>query len=75
MCFRIAILQLAVGEQVFIVDVMEFNKTAEGQKLLKELFRKLFTSENTLRLGNNLPYFVFMLLNLFKAKYFLLVFL
>merc|ERR1712141_210037 len=29
----------------------EFNKTAQGQMLLKELFRKLFTSENTLRIG------------------------
>ena len=52
-CCRIAIIQLAVLEQVFIVDVIEFDRTEEGQKLLQLLFRQLFTSENTLRIGND----------------------
>ena len=69
MLYRIAILQLAVGDQVFIIDVMEFDKTAEGQRLLKELFKMLFTSENTLRIGNDI--FQSSLLLIVKSKEFM----
>ena len=44
-------MQLAVKDQVFIIDVLAFDQTVEGQNYLKELFKLLFTSENTLRLG------------------------
>ena len=46
-----AIMQLAVKEEVYIIDIFEFDRTQEGQELLKVLFNKLFTSEDTLRLG------------------------
>ena len=49
-----AIMQLAVKEVVYIIDIMEFDKTREGKELLEVLFTKLFTSEDTLRLGNKI---------------------
>eukprot|EP00795_Rhopilema_esculentum_P010416 gene10416-19117_t len=48
---KMAIMQLAVKEEVYIIDIFEFDRTQEGQELLKVLFNKLFTSEDTLRLG------------------------
>ena len=59
-----AIMQLAVKEEVYIIDIMEFDKTAEGKQLLEVLFTKLFTSEDTLRLGD----YVFVFLFLFKGS-------
>ena len=58
--YRMAIMQLAVKEEVYIIDVMEFDKTAEGKELLEVLFTKLFTSEDTLRLGDYIFVFLFL---------------
>ncbi len=44
-------MQLAVKEMVFIIDILEFEKTQVGQNLLRKLLKLLFTSESTVRLG------------------------
>ena len=44
-------MQLAVKEEVYIVDILAFDGTKDGQRLLRELFKMLYTSEDTLRIG------------------------
>ena len=50
-CCRFAVIQLAIFNAVYIVDMIMLSETSEGQELIKELFFHLLTSQDTVRLG------------------------
>eukprot|EP00794_Sanderia_malayensis_P005049 gene5049-5707_t len=63
---KMAIMQLAVKDKVFIIDILQFEKTVEGQRLLEKLFKLLFTSEDTVRLGYGIDSDVSVITNTYK---------
>ena len=48
---RVSILQLAVNDKIFIVDMLKLYVTDSAENVLREFFSKFFTSKHVVKIG------------------------